>query len=170
MKIAIEECLGQIILLTLVGDERADDDIRSQQSYFGEPQKYHGDTVIYDKEFWTSIPTHATNSLKLTDHAFEAENLTAWEKMCLSDKVTNSFKKQQGCTIDYSVGLNLDGTCRDYTILDEDKTRCLFVPTATRSPGGIDYSNYVTDMLDRYYDIGDTEQLEKIQNNIQRDQ
>ena len=31
LKIAIEECLGQIKLMVLVGDERADDDIRSKQ-------------------------------------------------------------------------------------------------------------------------------------------
>ena len=45
--------------------------------------------------------------------------------MCASENVTNNFKKQMGCIIDLSVGLNLDGTCRDHTVLNYDETRCL---------------------------------------------
>lgn len=145
LKIAIEECLGQIKLMVLVGDERADDDYRSKQSYFLEPQVFHGDIPIYDKEFWASIPTHESDSLKLTDHAFEVENLTAWERMCESVNVTEKFKLQQGCApIEYD--------------------------TTPRTSGGIPLHNYIQDAYDRYNTLGDTEQLNKIQNNIQRDQ
>ena len=170
LKIAIEDCLGQIKLMALVGDDRADDDHRSMQSYFGETPVYHGDNVFYDKEFWASIPTHETNSLKLTDHAFEVENLTAWEKMCLSKNVTSTFKLQQGCMLDYSVGLNLDDTCRDYTTLNEDKTRCIPIPATPRNSGGLPLYNHIQDAYDRYNTFGESEQLAKIQSKLQHEQ
>ncbi len=119
LSLAIEECKAQIrYLLPTLGPEAL-----HKGAFKDTEQIYHGDIPITGK--WETIPTQGIYNPAITAHDMFKEDQRAFEIMCGLENIPDKYKKQQGCAIDNSVGLNLDGTCRDYTVFNHDKTRCL---------------------------------------------
>jgi len=91
---AVQECIWQRTVLepVLFGPEAF-----NKGEFFGINQQYHADYPKYDKEYWATIPVHGSDSAA-TERDFIVEAKIAWENMCESDKVSQDFKKDQGCT------------------------------------------------------------------------
>lgn len=116
LKKAIQECRAQHTILEpiVLGPEAYNKGLFADSI-----QPYHADMAVTTK--WNTIPTHQS----ITEHDLESEKKSAYIKMCQSEFVNTSFKIQQGCMIDLTVGFNLDGTCRDTTIVNQDSTGCI---------------------------------------------
>jgi len=124
LQLRYQECIGQEKNFdTMFGPDRAPGDILGKEGYVGFIEIPHGERAITSG--WETIPNQETYGPSVTAHDMFKEDQKAFEIMCSMDRVSDKYKKQQGCTIDKSVGLNLDGTCRDYTVYNHDKTRCL---------------------------------------------
>lgn len=119
LTLAIEECKAQIkYLLPELGPVAL-----HKGAFKDTEQVHHGDVAI--TRGWETIPNQETFGPSPTAHDMFKEDKRAWEVMCDSNTVSKNYKKQQGCAIDISVGLNLDGTCRNHTVYNHDKTRCI---------------------------------------------
>ncbi len=91
LAMALQECLAQRIhLLPMLGDYRAEGDVQSRQSWFGEIQKYHGDLADDIPEWSVDRMTQEANA--------NFQQMTPHEILCESDKVSRNFKRDQGCT------------------------------------------------------------------------
>jgi hypothetical protein len=102
LDLRIDECKAQRVLLPILGDERAPDDVKSQQGWYGYVETPHGERAIVDAEAWPTIPTHESDSLKsnfeqVSEHDLFSERKDAFDNMCSSPIVLPNYKEQQGC-------------------------------------------------------------------------
>ena len=94
---AIQECIAERKLLPILGDERKEGDVRSQQGWFGIIEPSHDERAIIDEDVWSQVPTHDTDSLQNHYQKSFEQNEEAFKKMCATEFVSTPFKMQQGC-------------------------------------------------------------------------
>lgn len=116
LSLAVEECHAQIQhLLPMLGEES-----RNKGVYFDTQQDYHGDNPIVN---WETVPTHESNSSKLTEHDFKQSEQDAIDDYCNSDNADVN-KEALGCVIDQTKPLQKDGSCRMGYVFNDDRTAC----------------------------------------------
>lgn len=104
---AIEECKAQIrYLLPTLGAEAL-----NKGAFHDSIQPYHADFANTDD--WETVPNQETYSPAVTAHDMFKEDQRAFEIMCSMDRVSDKYKKQQGCPQpEFEMGTVTSGSIR----------------------------------------------------------
>jgi len=113
LAMAVQECLAQRIhLLPALGDYRAEGDVQSRQSWFGQTQKYHA-------EFADKVPQWSISRAEAEANK-DFTQQTPHEILCNSDRVTKKYKQDQGCE-EYLININCPSCNIEYQSTAMDK-------------------------------------------------